>query len=150
MKKREERRYLTHKYQQRQVCLAYSLSYTKPHDYSRRLRRKVAIKQRFIDDLAGVCAVDPATHKEWEVDYLTKAMLGYPYEFSQERLGHLRNHSWARCSRVRCPSCSNPRRGYGWDSGKQLLTRPERIAELNYEEDLALYYCGEYDDLLSH
>lgn len=146
MKKREERRYLTEKYQQRQVRLANLSRRYQPYDEYRYLRRPLAVRQRFYDLLCGREVGHTWTERErrWR---FSNMLGGYDIDpFTKSELGRFRNHSFADCGRPKCPGCSNPRRGYGWTSHKDRITMQERIAEHRFFEDLELFYKGEYDE----
>lgn len=131
----KERRYLTEKYQRKQVRLSYIFTYDKPHDTERYIRTNFARKQRFVDLLRGNFATFVY---RWEYE----RMLGYntPHKFTREELGRFRNHSWKDCGRAKCSGCSNPRRGYIWNSPKEQITMQERISEMSMKDDLEYYY----------
>lgn len=149
MKNREKRRYLTEKYRQRQVRLAYrSYGNKRPYDPNRYLQRPLAKKKRFLDELMGnYVGPEWTDHQRYSH---TQWMLGNPREFTAQQLGRFRRHSFNMCPWPRCPHCSNPRKGYGFEHGDEMLTLQERVAKHKHHEDLALFHAGEYDDLLSH
>ncbi len=139
MKKRERRRYLTDKYQQRQVRLANQDRAYRPYDKSRYLQRPLAIKQRFFDELKGNI-VGP----EWgdrERKWRTESMLngwGDTTPFTKAELGRFRRHSYHDCGRPRCPHCGNPRRNHWWKGQRQTLQ--ERVNLMRFNDDLQYYY----------
>ena len=131
MDKRARRRYLTERYQQKQVRLAYIFSYSKPHDTERYGRTKFAKKRRFWDILRG-------NYVEFEYEFQYDMMLsGFTtsYEFTKAELGRFRNHSFKDCGRSGCPCCGNPRKN-GWAKYKDKITLQERKADLQFKEDL--------------
>ena len=143
MKKRERRRYLTHKYQQKQVRLANMYRSYRPYDSERYFLRPLAKKQRFVDRLrdnyVGPEWKDESrgyrTEREWRTEY----MLGHDTEdFTPEQLGRFRNHSYRDCGRPRCPSCGNPRRS-DWFKKKEKLTLQEQRSEEAMKQDLRDY-----------
>lgn len=137
MRGRKERRYLTEKYQRKQIRLAYALSYAKPYDKDRYIRTEFARKRRFVDMLYG-------NFVEWKrPSSMDLAIGGYRYShtLTPEELGRYRNHSWKDCGSSRCRYCSNPRRGHNWD-GKQV-TRQEEIVNMKLKEELYFYKKGE-------
>lgn len=139
MKTREKRRYLTTKYQQKQVRLAYTFSYDRPHDTQRYIRSEFARKRRFVDLLRG-------NFVEFKYSYQYDMMVsGYntPHTFTKAELGRFRNHSWDDCGRPRCHHCSNPRRGWTWDSWKERQTMQERVSDMRFKDDLEYYYQHE-------
>lgn len=139
MKKRERRRYLTQKYQQKQVRLANQLRGYRPYDSQRYIQRPLALKRRFYDLLAG--NIVGIAWNDWERNYRFRDMIGHDTDrFTQEQLGRLRNHSWDDCGRPRCHHCSNPRRGWTWDSWKERVTMQERISAMSMKDDLEYYY----------
>jgi len=133
MRSRQERRYLTEKYQQKQVRLAYIFIYDKPYDRERYIRTEFARKQRFVDILRG----NYVQHKYPHLEMWMFSQNGMTHKMSSEELGRYRNHSFDDCGRPKCPGCSNPRRGYSWEP--QRLTMQERIAELHLKEELKFY-----------
>jgi hypothetical protein len=143
LRKREERRYLTLKYQQKQVRLANQDRAFRSYDSQRYLQRPLAIRQRFFDVLAGRW-VGPEwnddskgyrTEREWR----TEAMLGHDTEeFTQEQLGRFRRHSYRDCGRPRCHMCGNPRRNSWWKGERKTLQ--ERVSEMRMKDDLQYYY----------
>ena len=133
MRTRQKRRYLTEKYQKKQVRLAYTFVYNKPYDRERYIRTEFARKRRFYDILRGNYVVwgkwGPTGIGQWQ-----------PHTFTKDELGRYRNHSFSDCGRSKCPGCSNPRRGYGWyGSVNDLITMQERKAKLHLEEELRYY-----------
>jgi len=141
LRKREERRYLTEKYQQRQVRLANLSRRYQPYDEQRYLRRPLAVRQRFYDLLCGREVGHTWTERErsWK---FSNMLGGYDIDpFTRSELGRFRNHSFADCGRPKCPGCSNPRRGYGWwGSASDRLTMQERINDMRMKDDLEYYY----------
>lgn len=133
MRGRRERRYLTEKYQDRQVRLSYIFKYDKPYDPNRYIRTEFAKRRRFYDLLCG----NYVRHK---YRFLEKWMLsqnGCEHTMTRWELGRYRNHSWDDCGRTRCQHCSNPRRGHTWEPEK--LTRQERKAALHLKEEVDFY-----------
>lgn len=141
MEKREERRYLTHRYQQKQVRLANQCRGYHSYDSQRYLQRPLAIRQRFYDVLA-----DRYVGREWndrERRWRTEHMLGHDTDdFTPEQLGRFRNHSFADCGRPRCHMCGNPRRNSMWKS--ERVTIQERVNKVRFKDDLQYYY--EYEE----
>ena len=90
MKKRERRRYLTHKYQQKQVRLANLYRSYRPYDSERYFQRPLAKKQRFLDRLR-----ENYVGRDWDERWRksrTDWMLGFDSdEFTPEQLGRFRN-----------------------------------------------------------
>ena len=146
MRNREERRYLTERYQQKQVRLANQLRRFRPYDSQRYLQRPLAIRQRFFDELKGRY-VGPEwcyAERRWHNLYMLNE--GYDIDpFTKSELGRYRNHSYSDCGRSGCPCCGNPRRNE-WSKDKDRVTLQERIARHIFEEDINLYNEGEYDD----
>ena len=136
MRTRQKRRYLTEKYQKKQVRLAYTFVYDKPYDRERYIRTEFARKQRFVDILRGNYVQHKYSYREiWML-----SQNGMEHTMSPDELGRYRNHSWNDCGRPKCPGCSNPRRGYGWyGSVNDLITMQERKAKLHLEEELRYY-----------
>jgi len=133
MRTRRERRYLTEKYQNKQVRLSYTFVYDKPYDRERYIRTEFARKRRFYDILRG-------NYVEWGRWGETGIGECEPHKFTREELGRFRNHSFSDCGRPKCPGCSNPRRGYGWwGSWRDRITMQERKAKLHYDEEIAEY-----------
>lgn len=135
MRTRQERRYLTERYQKKQVRLAYRFMYDKPYDRERYIRTEFARKCRFFDILRG----NYVQHKH---KYLEKWMLnqnGNEHTMERWELGRYRNHSWDDCGRPKCSSCGNPRRGYISGTADDRITMQERIAKLHYEEEMKEY-----------
>lgn len=134
MRGRRERRYLTEKYQNKQVRIAYATAYEKPYDPYRYIRTEFARKRRFYDILCGnYIDGDRAGIDRWSA-----------HEFTKDELGRLRKQSFSNCGVRRCPYCANPRRGYGWESPKERITLPEQLAQLHLEEELEEYYKEKY------
>jgi hypothetical protein len=131
----QERRYLTEKYQNKQVRIAYATAYAKPHDYDRYGRSKFARKRRFVDILRG-------NYVEWETPWSKRYALNNSgwdrHEWTREELGRLRDRAWSNCGDRRCCYCwyCNPRRGH-W--GKKEITRQEHIADLHLKEEIDFY-----------
>jgi hypothetical protein len=150
LEKRERRRYLTHKYQQKQVRLANTSRNYRSYDSERYFQRPLAKKQRFLDVLA-----ENYVGREWndisrgyrtERELKTEYMLGHDTEgFTPEQLGRLRNHSFDDCGRPRCHMCGNPRRGNGWWK-EERITIQERINKVRFKDDLQYYY--QYEEKL--
>lgn len=131
MRGRRERRYLTDKYQARQIRLGRKANLNYPYDEQRYLRRPLAIRQRFIDILSGNYTI----YKGW-----ARTQIGLDDFYSRsDVIGRLRRHSFDDCSNPKCPSCSNPRRGWCWGTGKDMITLPERRALLHLKEELEVY-----------
>ena len=131
-----ERRYLTEKYQNKQVRLAYIFSYSKPHDTERYGRTKFAKKSRFWDILRGNYV---EFDNDWEYDVMLSGWTTQ-HTFTDEELGRFRNHSWRDCGRPKCPGCSNPRRGYGWYGHEyDRITMQERISLMHLKEEIDFY-----------
>ena len=136
-----ERRYLTEKYQRKQVRLAYEVMYDKPYDRERYIRTKFARKRRFVDILCG-------NYVKWanrweEARALNSNGWRDRHTFTKAELGRLRNVSFDTCRDKKCGFCSNPRKGYGYQSPKELRTRQENIALLQMKEELDFYRQGE-------
>jgi hypothetical protein len=144
LKKRERRRYLTHKYQQKQVRLANMYRSYRPYDSERYFLRPLAKKQRFLDRLRDNY-VGPEWDDRWR-ESRTRWMIGmWATEFTPEELGRFRNHSYRDCGRTRCPSCGNPRRS-GWHKRKDKLTLQEQRSEEAMKQDLRHYKEEKYRD----
>ena len=139
MKGRRERRYLTEKYQNKQIRIAYATAYVKPYDPDRYIRTEFARRRRFYDILCG-------NFVEWKTPWADRWALGEgwktPHEWTGEDLGRLRKQSFTNCGNTRCQYCCNPRRGRHW--GKKELTRQELCAELHLKEELDQYYKENY------
>lgn len=135
MRTRQERRYLTERYQKKQVRLAYIFLYDKPYDRERYIRTEFARKRRFVDMLRG----NYVQHKYWHSEKWMLSQNGMEHTMPHWELGRYRNHSWDDCGRPKCVGCSNPRRGHGSQCGNELLTMQERIAKLHYEEEMKEY-----------
>lgn len=135
-----ERRYLTERYQQKQVRLAYTVMYDKPYDRERYIRTEFSRKRRFYDILRG-------NYVEWRHRWAEDSALnsnGYErHEFTRAELGRFRTTSFDHCSIRHCRTCSNPRKGYGWEGTREKLTMQEKIALLHLEEELDFYKQGE-------
>ena len=132
MRTRKERRYLTEKYQNKQVRLAYTFVYEKPYDRERYIRTEFARKRRFVDMLYG-------NYVEWGKWGPTGIGQWEPHAMSREELGRYRNHSFSDCGRKRCPSCCSPRKRWSFSTGDERITMQERIAKLNFEEEITEY-----------
>ena len=133
---RKQRRYLTEKYQQKQVRLAYTFVYDKPYDRHRYIRTEFARKRRFYDILRG----NYVQHKYWHSEQWMLNQSGNEHTITREELGRYRNHSFDDCGRAKCPGCSNPRRGYGWYGNvNDLITMQERKAKLQFDEEMIEY-----------
>lgn len=137
MKKREKRRYLTHRYQQKQVRLANTYRSYRPYDSERYFQRPLAKKQRFLDVL-GENYVGREWDDRWRKSYTRWMIGGDTDEFTPEQLGRFRNHSYRDCGRPRCPGCGNPRRS-GWFKRKDKLTLQEQRSEEAMKHDLRYY-----------
>ena len=136
MRGRKQRRYLTEKYQQKQVRLAYTFVYDKPYDRHRYIRTEFARKRRFYDILRG----NYVQHKYWHSEQWMLNQSGNEHTITREELGRYRNHSFDDCGRAKCPGCSNPRRGYGWYGNvNDLITMQERKAKLQFDEEMIEY-----------
>ena len=143
MEKREERRYLTKRYQQKQVRLANQNRAYRPYDSQRYLQRPLAIRQRFFDVLAGRWVGpdwgDESKCYRSEREIKTEYMLGHDTEdFTPEQLGRFRRHSFSDCGRPRCHMCGNPRRNSWWKEDRKTIQ--ERINKMRFEDDLQYYY----------
>ena len=140
MRNREERRYLTERYQQKQVRLANQLRRFRPYDSQRYLQRPLAIRQRFFDELKGRC-VGPqwnSCERKWKTLYMLNE--GYDIDpFTRSELGRYRNHSYSDCGRSGCPCCGNPRRNE-WSKKKDRITLQERTVEESFREQVDYYY----------
>ena len=134
---RRERRYLTEKYQNKQLRIAYATAYTKPYDPNRYIRTEFARKRRFLDILCG----NYVECVEWDTRWSTRYAFGNEHTFTKAELGRLRKQSFSNCGQARCPYCCNPRRGRYW--GAKEITRQEVIAELHLKEELEFYINGE-------
>lgn len=130
MRGRRERRYLTEKYQSRQVRMAYETSYDRPYDPNRYIRTEFARKRRFFDLLCG-------NFTDLRTRWGTTWALGNQHTFTKAELGRLRKQSFANCGNARCCYCCNPRRGR---FGDKELTKGEVLAELHIKEELDFYY----------
>ena len=141
MEKRERRRYLTKKYQQKQVRLANQSRNYRSYDSQRYLQRPLAIRQRFYDVLKGNW-VGPEwddCQRKWKTEY----MLGHDTdEFTPGQLGRFRNHSYQDCGRPRCHMCGNPRRNSWWKQDRETIQ--ERINKMRFKDDLEYFY--EYEE----
>lgn len=135
MRTRKERRYLTERYQNKQIRLAYIFTYDKPYDRERYIRTEFARKRRFFDILCE----NYVQHKYPCQEQWMLSQNGSEHTMTSWELGRYRRHSWDDCGRPRCPSCSNPRRGYCGDSPREQLTMQERIAELHLVEEMKEY-----------
>lgn len=134
MRGRRERRYLTEKYQRKQVRIAYATAYEKPYDPYRYIRTEFARKRRFYDILCGnFIDGSRAGVGQWN-----------PHKFTKDELGRLRKQSFTNCGVRRCPYCANPRRGYGWENPKDQVTMQERLAELHLKEEKEIYLKEKY------
>ena len=132
MRGRKERRYLTEKYQQKQVRVAYETSYSRPYDPNRYIRTEFARRRRFYDLLCGNYVV-------WNTRWSRTYALGNEYKFTRAELGRLRKQSWSNCGSVRCRYCCNPRRGRNWESHKERITLAELRSEIHLKEEVNLY-----------
>lgn len=132
MRGRRERRYLTEKYQNKQVRIAYEISYTKPYDPNRYIRTEFAKRRRFYDLLCG-------NYVDWRGRWAEGWALNHPYKFSKAELGRLRKHSWSNCGFKRCQYCCNPRRGRYCGSYEERITLAERRAEQHLKEEVNFY-----------
>lgn len=132
MRGRRERRYLTEKYQAKQVRVAYETSYSRPYDPNRYIRTEFAKKRRFWDVLCGNYVV-------WKDRWSMGDALGNEHKFSKAELGRLRKHSWSNCGCKRCCYCCNPRRGRNWESHTERVTLPELRAEQHLKEEVDFY-----------
>ena len=134
MRGRKERRYLTEKYQNRQVRIAYAVTYSKPYDPDRYIRTEFAKRRRFYDLLCG-------NYVEWNTRWGERWAIGNgwknAHKFTKAELGRLRKQSFTNCGSTRCQYCCNPRRGRTWEP--QRLTRPELKAELHLKEETDFY-----------
>jgi hypothetical protein len=130
-----ERRYLTEKYQNKQVRIAYATAYAKPYDKDRYIRTEFARKRRFVDLFRGNFV---QWKDRWAMRYAINTSGWERYVWTRAELGRLRNHSWSNCGQKRCCYCyyCNPRRGY-W--GKKEVTRQETIAMLHLKEEIDFY-----------
>ena len=126
-----ERRYLTEKYQRKQVRIAYVTTYTKPYDPERYIRTEFARKRRFYDILCG-------NYVEWKTRWGERWAFNNEHKFTKAELGRLRKQSFTNCGQARCPYCCNPRRGKYW--GAKEITKGEVLAELHLKEELDFYY----------
>lgn len=128
-----ERRYLTEKYQQKQVRLSYLFKYDKPYDPNRYIRTEFAKRRRFYDLLCG----NYVKHKSWHSEKWMLNQNGNEHTMTRWELGRYRNHSWNDCGQPKCSGCSNPRRGYTWEP--ERLTRQELKAKLHLKEEVNFY-----------
>lgn len=135
MRGRRERRYLTEKYQSKQVRIAYATAYAKPYDKDRYIRTEFARKRRFVDLFRGNFV---QWKDRWAMRYAINNSGWERYVWTKEELGRLRKHSWSNCGQRRCCYCyyCNPRRGV-W--GKKELTRQEFVAALHLREEIEEY-----------
>ena len=148
MKKRERRRYLTEKYQQKQVRLANTSRGYRLYDSERYFQRPLAKKQRFLDRLrhnyVGPLWSDESRGYRSERYWKTEYMLGHDTDkFTPEQLGRFKRHSYKDCGRCRCWYCGNPRRSNEW-SKSDRITIAERINEMRFDDDLKYYF--EYEE----
>lgn len=126
MKKRERRRYLTSRYQAKQMRYYDTFwngsGWGNPYDPERKFQRESARKYRFLCFLKG--------------DYIEPAW-GYQsrYEPSATEKGRLRKHSWKGYGKCSC--CLNPRK-MGKGKRKSEWTKQERE---NYRQ-----YCEQLED----
>ena len=139
MRGRRERRYLTEKYQRKQVRIAYATTYEKPYDPERYIRTEFARKQRFYDILCG-------NFVEWKDRWHGRLAIGNEHTFTKNELGRLRKQSFTNCGVRRCPYCANPRRGHGWENPKEQVTMQENLAELHLKEELEFYLKENYHE----
>ena len=134
----KERRYLTEKYQRKQVRIAYVTTYVKPYDPDRYIRTEFARKRRFYDILCG-------NFVEWKTPWADRWALGdgwlTPHKFTGAELGRLRKQSFTNCGNTRCCYCCNPRRGR-W--GEKEVTKGELLAKLHVKEELDEYNKEKY------
>lgn len=131
MKGRRERRYLTEKYQARQLRLGYRANLNYPYDEQRHLQRPIARKKRFLDILSGNYTT---------LSYWGRQEIGLDNHYSQPGVrGRLKRHSFDDCGRTKCISCGNPRKVWG------SITLPERRVLLHLKEEIEVYK-GEKDE----
>lgn len=125
MRERRKRRYLTEKYQARQLRLAYETNQSYPYDEQRYLQRPIARKKRFLDILSGNYTI---------LDNWQRYEIGLDDIYDQPEVrGRLKRHSFDDCGRTKCISCGNPRKVWG------SITRPERKALLHLKEEIEVY-----------
>lgn len=128
---RRERRYLTGKYQARQLRLAYETNQSYPYDEQRHLQRPIALKKRFLDILC-----DNYTR----LDSWGRYDIGLDDIYNRpEVMGRLKRHSFDMCSIKRCPGCCNPRRRWACSTEKDKITLAERKALLHLKEEIEIY-----------
>ena len=121
---RRERRYLTGKYQARQLRLAYETNQNYPYDEQRHLQRPIALKKRFLDIL---CDNYTRLNSWGRYDIGLNDIYNQP-----EVMGRLKRHSFDDCGRTKCISCGNPRKVWG------SITLPERRALLHLKEEIEI------------
>lgn len=142
MKKRERRRYLTEKYQQKQIRLGNLYRHYRPYDSERYIQRKSILKRRFYDELCG--NIVGITWKPRERRFRLIYMLNSGWDidpYTNAQVGRFRNHSWRDCGRSRCPGCSNPRR----------VLRNKLSERLTLQEQKALQsFHDDWQDYISH
>lgn len=133
MKKRELRRYLTEKYQRRQVRYIREVNREKEFDENRHRLTERAQKHMFVSWLTGTLFRLSENSQYWNGIGIENR------EIDNTELGRYRNHSFRDCGRPRCPVCGGPRNN-PWHKKKDRLTIQEQMAEIQFEEELKEYY----------
>jgi hypothetical protein len=133
MKKREYRRYLTKKYQQKQIRYRRTL-WGQEFDDQRRMQSDRAKRNFFVEFLKGnVIMLENKYRNYW--------MWGIPMSgmsLTPETIGRYKKHSFDDCGRPLCPGCCNPRRV--WKGRPRLVkTLNERMSDEQFYSDLLEY-----------
>lgn len=133
MKKREWRRYLTKRYQQKQINY-YRTLWGPEFDDMRKTQSARAKRHFFVEFLKGnVVRLENKYRMYWMWGIPTIAM-----PLSPERIGRYKKHSFDDCGRPKCVGCCNPRKVWKgkYKSEKSL---DERKADQHMYFDLLEY-----------
>lgn len=130
MKKRELRRYLTKKYQQRQI--RYYRSIHGPEFDDERKRQSERAKQHFfVEFLKGNVVLlerNPLKYFEWGVPSESRPL-------PARIVGRYKKHSFDDCGVAGCPRCSNPRNVWKGRYGAEK-TLKEKKSDQQMQSDL--------------
>lgn len=140
MKKRELRRYLTKKYQHKQV--RYFRNTRAPEFDDERKRQSERAKRHFFVEFMKGNAVlldgDSLRYYEWGIPIESKPL-------SAQLVGRYKKHSFDDCGVARCPGCGNPRNVWKGRYGAEK-TLKEKQSDQQMRSDLEEFVENENID----
>ncbi len=129
MKKREYRRYLTKKYQQKQIRY-YRTLWGPEFDDQRRMQSDRARRNFFVEFLKGNVVMLENKYRNYWIWGIPS--IGMP--LSPERIGRFKKHSFDDCGRPRCTGCCNPRKVWKGRPKSERTVKEQMHDQLMYSD----------------